>query len=458
VSDAERLAPPSVECAARAYSRLGVAFGPRFYLLLAIGLIWIVPAFVDLRLAYAMLAWDGLVVLAWLVDLLKLAKPEQISITRTWHGPAALSVASDVELLLANASDGPVCATLVDTLPAGLCTAPPRVDIRAAARSRGAAVYTIRPRERGDASVGAVWLRYRGHIGIAERWAQAPLAQTVRVYPNLDEARRQAIYLVRSRQTALERRLTRTRGVGREFESLREYREGDEFRDICWTATARRGKLVTRTYQVERSQTIWIVIDSGRLMRARIGELSKLDYAATAALSLAEVALHTGDRVGLLGYGRAIRQRIPAARGSAHLRLIVEQLATLCEEVPEADHLLAASRLLTDQKRRCLVVWLTDIPETSLTPDVVEAAQLMPRHLVLLVAIGQPDLRAMASREPHDVTDMYQAAAAQEMAHRRERLLASLRDRGVLTLEAESASLSPALVNAYLEIKERSRI
>jgi uncharacterized protein (DUF58 family) len=435
-----------------------VAFGPRFYLLLAIGLIWLVPAFVQLRLGYVMLAWDGLVVLVWLVDLLRLPKPSQITVTRTWHGPAALQVPCDVEVMLANASDAPVCATLVDALPAHLCTVPPRVEIQAAPRGRAAAVYTISPRERGDASVGAIWIRYRRPIGIAERWVRAPLAQTVRVYPNLDEARRQAIYLVRSRQTALERRLTRTRGIGREFESLREYREGDEFRDICWTATARRGKLVTRTYQMERSQTIWIVIDSGRLMRARIGELSKLDYAATAALSLAEVALGTGDRVGLVGYGRTIRQRVPAARGSAHLRLIVEQLATLREEPPEADHLLAASRLLTDQKRRCLVVWLTDIPETSMTPEVVEAAQTMPRHLVLFVAIGQPDLRAMASREPHDVTEMYQAAAAQEMMHRRERLLAGLRDRGVLTLEAESARLSPALVNAYLEIKERSRI
>ena len=89
------------------------------------------------------------------------------------------------------------------------------------------------------------------------------------IYPNLDEARRESIYLVRSRQIDLERRSKRIRGLGRSFESLREYRDGDEVRDICWTASARRGKLVTRLFEIERSQTIWIVIDSGRLMRTR---------------------------------------------------------------------------------------------------------------------------------------------------------------------------------------------
>ena len=223
------------------------------------------------------------------------------------------------------------------------------------------------------------------------------------MYPNLDEAKRQSVYLMRSRQIELEKRHSRMRGIGREFESLREYREGDEYRDICWTAAARRGKLVTRVYQVERSQTIWIVIDSGRLMRARIGDLSKLDYAANAALSLAQVALYSGDRVGLMTYGRAVRQRVPADRGGLHLRQLMESLADVQEETSEADHLQAAGRLLTDQKRRSLVVWLTDLAETAMTPEVIDAAsRMMPRHLVLFVVIGQPDLGELAAEEPKD--------------------------------------------------------
>ncbi len=458
MSDARHLVPPAINAAASPRGRAGVAFGRRFFLLLAIGLVWVVPAFIDLRLGLAVVAWDGLVLLAWIADLARLPKPRQLRVTRTWRAPLALSVPGEVQLTLANQSGSPVQASLVDGLPAQLCTEPPPVDVHVPAGSHAAAAYTIRPRERGDATLGDVSIRYRGPLAIAERWAKAPLGQTVRVYPNLEEAKRQAIYLVRSRQTALERRHAPRRGAGREFESLREFREGDEFRDICWTATARRGKLVTRTYQIERSQTIWLVVDSGRLMRARIGEMSKLDYAANAALSLAQVALYTGDRVGLLAYGRSIRHRVPAARGSAHLRVLVEQLAVVREEAPEADHLLAAGRLLTDQKRRCLVVWLTDLAETSMTPEVVEAAMMMPRHLVLFVVMGQPDLMAMAAAEPVGAGDMYRAAAAQEMVHRRETLLARMRDRGVLALETDAASLTPALVNAYLEIKERNQL
>jgi len=279
------------------------------------------------------------------------------------------------------------------------------------------------------------------------------------VYPNLEDAKRHSVYLLRSRQIELEKRHARMRGVGREFESLREYREGDEYRDICWTAAARRGKLVTRVYQIERSQTIWIVIDSGRLMRARIAELSKLDYAVNAALSLAQVALFSGDRVGLLAYGRGIRHRLPAAKGSAHLRQLIEQLALVREETSEADHLQTAGRLLTDQKRRSLVVWLTDLAETAMTPEVVEAASLMmPRHLVLFVVIGQPDLGILAARHPQDEEQMYQVAAAQEMVHRRELLLARLRERGALALEVSSGAISPVVVNSYLQIKERSQL
>jgi uncharacterized protein (DUF58 family) len=294
---------------------------------------------------------------------------------------------------------------------------------------------------------------------IAERWAKVPLEQRVQVYPNLDEAKRQSVYLMRSRQIELEKRHSRMRGIGREFESLREYREGDEYRDICWTAAARRGKLVTRVYQVERSQTIWIVIDSGRLMRARIGDLSKLDYAANAALALAQVALYSGDRVGLMTYGRAVRQRVPADRGGLHLRQLMESLADVQEETSEADHLQAAGRLLTDQKRRSLVVWLTDLAETAMTPEVIDAAsRMMPRHLVLFVVIGQPDLGELAAEEPKDAEQMFQIAAAQEVIHRRELLLARLRERGALALEVSSGTLSPALVNSYLEVKQRNRL
>jgi len=459
LNDLGRLVPPEIESRTRSHKRLGIAFGDRFFMLLLVGMAWLAPAFFDQRFVYALLAWDFLVIAAWMADLMYLPKPAQLIVKRLWRSPAALSFTADVELALANSSNVGIRASLVDTVPLALRNEPPRIAVEARARSEGTGTYAIRPMQRGDAKVGDVYVRYQSGLRIAERWVRARLEQTVRIYPNLEDARRHSIYLLRSRQITMEKRHARVRGIGREFESLREYQPGDEQRDICWTAAARRGKLVTRVYQIERSQTVWIVIDSGRLMRARVGEFSKLDLAVNSALSLAQVALYSGDRVGVVAYGRGIRQQLPASKGSAHLRQVIESLALVREEVPESDHLQMAGHLLTDQKRRSLIVWLTDLAETAMTPEVIDAASMMmPRHLVLFIVIGQPDLRQLALMTPKSETDMYMVAAAQEMAHRRELLLARLRERGALALEASSGTVSSVLVNAYLQIKERNQI
>ena len=444
---------------AQSHKRLGIAFGDRFFMLLFVGLVWLGPAFIDPRFVYALFAWDALVVIAWFIDLAELPSPSQLTIRRTWGSPAALSIESEIHLTVENSSSRTIHATLTETVPQQLSTEPPVLGLRVRARDANAVSYRVRPMQRGDAKLGACYIRYQGILRIAERWARAPIEQTVRIYPNLDEAKRHSIYLLRSRQLATEKRRTRMRGIGREFESLREYQEGDEYRDICWTASARRAKLVTRLYQIERSQTVWIVIDSGRLMRARIGQFSKLDRAVNAALSLAQVAMYSGDRVGLIAYGRGIRQQLPAAKGSAHLRQMIDRLALVREEGSEADHLQMAGHLLTDQKRRSLIVWITDLAETAMTPEVIEAASMMmPRHLVLFVVIGQPDLGGLAAKTPQSESEMYQVVAAHEMIHRRELLLARLRERGALAVEVSSGSVSPVLVNAYLHIKERSQL
>lgn len=464
MNDPTRLIPPAIESPTQSYKRFGFAFGDRFFMLLFVGLVWLGPAFFDVRFVYAMLGWDLLVLLAWFIDLVELPRPSQLVVRRFWRSAAALSIESEIDLSLINSSRRSIRATLIDSTAVQLRSEPPSLTLNvpgASAAGNGEAQisYRIRPMQRGDAKLDACYVRYQSIFRIAEKWTRAPLAQTVRIYPDLEDAKRHTIYLLRSRQIEMEKRHARVRGIGREFESLREYQQGDEYRDICWTAAARRGKLVTRVYQIERSQMIWIVIDCGRLMRARIGEFSKLDHAVNSALSLAQVALYSGDRVGLVAYGRGIRQQLPAAKGSAHLRQFIERLALVQEETAEADHLHMAARLLSDQKRRSLIVWLTDLAETAMTPEVIEAASMMmPRHLVLFIVIGQPDLGKLAAKNPMTASEMYQVAAAQEVVHRRELLLARLRERGALALEVTSGAVSPVLVNAYLQIKERNQL
>ena len=440
-------------------SSLSFGFGRRFFLITLLGLLWAVPAFWNTRFLLVMAAWDVLAFLAWAVDLARLPRPERFVVERSWGGAPSLSNDLEVTLELRNQSGIPVICHVIDDVPRSLIAEPPQLEIKAPANDSGSASYTVHPLERGDVALGVVYLRYRSGSQFAERWARADLKQTVRVFPDFEDAKRHNIYLSRARQIELERRLIRQRGVGREFESLREYQPGDEFRNICWTATARRGKHVTKLFQVERSQAVWIVMDAGRLLRARVGELSKLDLSVNAALSLAQIALYSGDRTGLIVYGRNIQQRVGLGRGLNHMRAIIESLASVREEVAEADHLRAASVLLQLQKQRALIIWITDLADTSMTPEVIESAsRILSKHLLLFTVIAQSDLNELASRMPESAEEMYEVAAAQEMVHRRESLIGKVRNKGALALEIAPSRLTTDLVNQYLEVKERNLI
>jgi len=453
------LIPPTARARARPSSHIPFAFGRRFFLLLLIGLIWLGPAWSDRRYIAAMFLWDIAVVLLWFWDLANIPKTEQLEVRRIWTASIQLSMETDVKLEIQNGGKSSIFAEVLDDIPQSFCDEAPEIEIFIPAGETASATYRVRPRERGDARVGHVFLRCQSSWGIAERWAAAALDQAVRIYPNIDESKRDTIYLIRSRQVALQARHKHLRGQGREFESLREYREGDEWRNICWSAAARRGKLITKTHQFERSQTVWLVLDTGRLLRARVRGLSKLDYAVGAALALAQVALYSGDRVALLTYGRRVQLRLPAGRGPTHVRSLIEGLAQVHAEEFEADHARAAEALLSMQKRRSLVVWFTDLAETATIPDVIESAsRLARRHLVLLTVISQPELRQLLELRPENEPEMYHYVAAQEIVHRRDVLLRTLRQCGALTLEIEPAKVSSAVVNQYLLAKERGAI
>ena len=459
VAAAPALAPPAITAAATRRKRLAFAFGPRFFLLLAAGLLWVIPAFQDRRFLLVLAGWDALLLLGWLADLVRLPAPAALRITRRWPEPLALRCAADAELMIENQSGTALVLRLLDDVPPQLAPEPIALAASVAPKRDATVRYTITPANRGDARLGLCYVRYRSMLQLAERWAMADLKQTVRVYPNLKEAARHSLYLIRSRQMEMEKRYVRLRGEGREVESLREYQEGDDLRDICWTATARRQKPIVRVYQMERSQAVWLVLDCGRLMRTRVGDISKLDSAVNAALSLAQVALDSGDRVGLLCYGRTVRQLVLPARGATHLRQIIEQLAVAQEQAPEADHLRATAALLGRQRRRGLVLWITDLAETAMTPEVIQgASEVANTHLLLFVVIANPELQQTAAAVPHNVNEMFTGTAAQEMANRRALLLAKLRERGALAMEADWRNLSTLLVNEYLRVKERNKI
>ena len=464
--------PASVRAAAEARGPFPFGFRQRFFLALSLGFLWLFPAWSRPRLAYGMLVWDVAVCAVWFYDWWRLPAAGSLGAERTWSSTLTLTEQTSVTLHVTNAGHTALPFEVMEQLPPSLWEEPVLLRSTVAAHGSSELRYTIKPGERGNQEAGCLFLRYWTALGFAERWASIPLAQTVSVYPAALGSKEQVLYLIRSRQFDLKKRQRRQPGMGREFESLREYREGDEMRDISWTATARRNQaatqrrqLISRVYTAERSQTVWVLVDAGRLLGARVAgdthattaSWAKLDYSANAALSLVEVALLHGDQAGLLVYGRSIQQAVAPGRGSRQLRQVSEALAQAKVEPNEANHGKAARMLMQKQSRRALVVWITDFAETAATPEVIEyAAYLGKRHLLLLGAMGQPDLELVAESVPRDEREMFRHAAALEIAARRNLLLHSLRQTGVLALELAPGTSVAALMNEYLKIKDRN--
>lgn len=471
------LHPEPVRAACRPRRRLAFGLTARSIVLLLVGFVWLIPGFWISALSYAMIAWDALVLLAALLDGRRLPHVQELTVGRDWLNTPALDVETEIELIVENHGRTIIECRLVDDLPTALVAEPATHRLTAFPGVPANVRYRVQPTERGDWETSWLYVRYRSPLGLAERWAMAPLTQTVRIYPALRAGEDQQIFLARSRQIELQLRQARQRGMGRDFESLREYHEGDDLRDICWTATARRGSPITRQYQSERSQAVWIVLDCGRLMRSRVAmsappagsssvsaaaevhRHSKLDYACSTAVALAQLALSSGDRVALLAYGQNIQQRLLPGRGAAHLRQMIELLSQVRAEESDADHLRATAMVSRLQNRRSLVLWITDLAETAMRPEVIDGAMhLMRRHLLLFVAMAQPEVNRIADARPKNVEQMFLSAAAQEMAARRELLLAQLHEQGALTLDLIPEALTSAVLNRYLAVKERALV
>jgi uncharacterized protein (DUF58 family) len=489
----QTLIPQSASARAKPFGKAGrvVGFGltPLALGLFAVGLVMAVPAFFHARQIFFMLGWDGLIALLVVVDAVRLPRPEQFLVTRTFLDSPQLGLATRVELSVRVEADAAVDVRMVDDLHTALVAMPVMQRVEAFPREDAVSVSTIYPRERGDFRLGRVYLRYRGALRLVERWAAAEpvvaatnaedtaLQQRVRVFPAHEDSREKTqFYLLRARQIELEKRKLQLRGVGREFESLRDYQPGDELRKISWTATARRGRLVTRQFTVERSQQVWMLLDAGRLSRtafelrrggvesfaetsaereaAHVLTVTQLDQAATAATMLAQVIQGSGDKFAMMAYGREVQQLLPPGNGSAHVRLLIDLLSQTRSEAAEADHLNAVARLKTAQRRRGLIVWITELVDSVGKPElVVAASELVRRHLVVLVLLKHPELEELAAREPKTKDEMFHSAAAQEMLERRRETVAQLERQGVLIVETTAAEVGMRAVSKYLEVK-----
>jgi uncharacterized protein (DUF58 family) len=386
-------------------------------------------------------------------------RPDEVRISRNVSPRMSLGEAEPVELRVRNYGRLPVRFALDDTVPPGweVDGLPAEVLVRPGAEAT--VVYQVTPGARGRFQFGDIHARLEHAPGLAVRQVRVPAAQEVRIYPNLQEVSRYQALARRSRLEEFGIHRSRLAGRGTEFERIRDYTPDDEYRQIDWKATARRHRPMTRVYEVERSQNVFIVLDAGRMMAGRVGKLSKLDYAVNAALMLAHVALEAGDRAGLMIVSDDVDAYLPLGKSAAHFKKCLELLYGVEARLCHVDYRSALEQIAIRCKRRSLVIFFTDLVDEDTSADLLTYMRLLrPVHLPLCVTLQDQQVVGASQRPCETPAQMYERTVALDLLTERRRILESLHKLGAVVLDSAPEHLSVDVVNRYLELKYRQAL
>jgi uncharacterized protein (DUF58 family) len=382
---------------------------------------------------------------ACIVDWLNAASPKLLRMSRTGDQSLWLGETGQVTLLLQNRST--------------------MQDVRIEPGRAVALITTLTPTRRGDRPAVRVLVRSFGPFGLTYRQTSRTTADKltpswrIRVYPRFHSRRLLPEKL--SRLRVLDGSVvTRGRGQGTEFDTLREYVVGDDVRSIDWRGSARRSDIVVRTWRPERDRRLVCVLDTGRTSAARIGDEPRLDAAMDAALLLASVAARADDRVDLLAVDTAVRASVTNVEKRTLLFRLVTTMAPLEPALVETDFGLVAGEVLRRERKRALVVLFTALEPGALGEGLLPVLpQLAARHKVIVAAVHDPELTRMAHVTPEATpAAVYAAAAAQRALAERDRVAAALRRHGVEVVDAPADEFASRLTDHYLALKRTGRL
>jgi uncharacterized protein (DUF58 family) len=435
-------------------------FSKLFYALLVVGFVPLSLSWGQPMLRWVAFTYDVVLIAIAIFDSTNSKLPAKVLMERHFGGRFAVGAETEVRVEIANHTSRDISLVVKDEYPPQMKLSGAREGrVNVDAQTSAALVYGLTPPKRGRFEFGCVGIRYLSRWRLV--WSQTRVGQpvAVKVYPNMRRAREAELRALGARSFVAARRKSQWRGEGRDFESLRDYVLGDEMRHISWTATARRGRLVTRQYQMERDQTILIALDAGRLMTARIERETKLDSAVHAALALMSAAARAGDNAGLLVFGRRIQAYLPPKRGAEHLDAALEALHAIEPEMIEPSYSRAFEFIAANSRRRSLVVVITDLVDEEGSRELLSSLKLLrPRHLPLVVTIADRDLKAVVRESPENEREMFTQSVAEEIMHLREAALRLVESQGGLALDVTAAVLAPKLLETYLRVKERGML
>ena len=380
-------------------------------------------------------------------------RTETPSIERSMPRSLSLARRVDVRITVRNpASNRALRLQVADHAPDGLgAREPPQEVIVDPGRYRELA-YFIRPTHRGPFEFRRVELRIASPLGLWWVRRFVPLEALVRVYPNYSTISQLLAFEVESGLSLSGMRLRQRRGEGTEFHQLRDYRESDTLRSIDWKASARTSRLIAREYEDERNQQIVIVVDAGRRMLAVDGELSHFDHTLNALLLMSYVALRRGDAVGVMTVG-AGRSWLAPRKGAHAINAILNHVYDIQPAAQEVDFVGAATELAVRQRRRALIVILSNVRDEQSDELIAATGLLKRRHLVFLGSLRESSIDEMLSKPVAGFDDALAYAGADRYLEARRGAHDSLRARGVLVEDCLCSELPMAITNRYLAIK-----
>lgn len=408
----------------------------------------------------ALPAWLGtgaVILVVAAIDAARVLRGAAPDCEREVAGTLALGVWAGVSLRLQNRSAGPVALQIVDGVPPEMAVRGMPTRVRIDANGWADIHYEVRPLERGQFSFVPADARIDSPLGLWQRARALGTQQSIRVYPNFAAVAHYALLATDNHLSTIGIRLRQRRGQGMDFHQLREFRQGDSLRQVDWKATSRVGKVIAREYQDERDQQVVFLVDCGRRMHAKDGELSHFDHALNAILLLSYVALRQGDAVGLMAFGGDARF-LPPAKGSGQLNRVLDTVYDMKAGLATPDYRAAASSVLARLKKRSLVIVVSNLRDED-DEELPPALQSLRRkHLVLFASLRERVLAETLDKPVETFDDALAHSASLIYLAERQQTHDALLASGTYCLDVEPQGLPVALVNRYLDIKRSGRL
>lgn len=402
---------------------------------------------------------DAVLLAVAVVDWALAPRPGSVPVRRDLPAVLALGAPGEITWTVGNPTGRRTFVAVADELAPSLRPGTRRFRARIPGGGTATATTSIRPARRGLFTPTAVVVRATGPLGLLARQRRRDLPGRLRVYPPFKSKDEAELRINKARILEVGLRSAQGRGGGTEFDQLREYSVDDEFRRVDWSATARSGKPIVRTYRAERNQTVIVLLDAGRVMAGRVGGVPRLEHAMDATMMLTAVATRLGDRCGMVAFDTRVRQVVPPGNQRSQLGRVTEAMYRLEPQLGESDYRGAFTETLVRFRRRAMLVILTELVEQAVGEYLLPALPLIVRnHLVVVASVRDPEVAGWAAESPVGVEEAYRSAAALAALEERRRTIARLRGVGATVVDAEPGQLAPLLADAYLKVKATGRL